>query len=103
MENLVTWKTGSIKKHSLSSLTFHCSKMFIKQSNEIFFIFYLFPRLLDHTETLERSGRKLNQGQQLLAETENIGASILNDLSHQRETIQSTRDKVRKEKKMHVR
>lgn len=50
--------------------------------------------LLDNTETLERSSRKLRQGHSLLAETESIGASILNDLSDQRETIQRSRSKV---------
>ncbi|TRY80338.1 hypothetical protein TCAL_04338 [Tigriopus californicus] len=51
--------------------------------------------LLDNTETLERSSRKLRQGHGLLAETESIGASILNDLTDQRETIQRSRSKLR--------
>ena len=51
-------------------------------------------RLLDNTEALERGGRKLNIGQRLLAETEGVGAAVLEDLSRQRETMQHARAKV---------
>ena len=51
-------------------------------------------RLLDNSEALERGGRKLNIGQRLLAETEGVGAAVLEDLSRQRETIQHARAKV---------
>ena len=57
-------------------------------------------RLLDNTESIERSGRKLNIGQSLLNETEDIGAAILNDLSGQRETISNARRKVSGNKTM---
>ena len=55
----------------------------------------LFHRLLDNTETLERGGRKLNQGRRLLAETESIGVEVLSDLGTQRESIQRARNRVR--------
>ena len=51
-------------------------------------------RLLDNNEALERGGRKLNIGQRLLAETEGIGAAVLDDLNRQRETMQHARAKV---------
>ena len=51
-------------------------------------------RLLDNSEALERGGRKLNIGQRLLAETEGVGAAVLEDLSRQRETLQNARAKV---------
>ena len=51
-------------------------------------------RLLDNNESLERGGRKLNIGQRLLAETEGVGAAVLEDLSRQRETLQNARAKV---------
>merc|ERR1712038_1661200 len=52
-------------------------------------------RLLDNNESLERGGRKLNIGQRLLAETEGVGAAVLEDLSRQRETLQNARAKPR--------
>ena len=55
---------------------------------------FLPSRLLDNNESLERGGRKLNIGQRLLAETEGVGAAVLEDLSRQRETLQNARAKV---------
>ena len=52
-------------------------------------------RLLENTESLERSSRKLDQGQEILAETESIGASVLNDLEHQKEVLFRSRNRVR--------
>ena len=52
-------------------------------------------RLIENTEKLERSGRRLTTGRRILNETESIGAAILNDLSSQREKIISARRKVR--------
>ena len=43
---------------------------------------------------MERSSRKLDQGRNLLEETESIGASVLTDLEHQREVIMRTRNRV---------
>ena len=54
----------------------------------------MFPRLLDNSESLERSSRKLDQGQELLTETEAIGASVLNDLEHQKEVLFRSRNRV---------
>jgi vesicle transport through interaction with t-SNAREs protein 1 len=55
----------------------------------------MFSRLLDNSESLERSSRKLDQGQELLTETEAIGASVLNDLEHQKEVLFRSRNRVR--------
>ncbi|XP_023223039.1 vesicle transport through interaction with t-SNAREs homolog 1A-like [Centruroides sculpturatus] len=52
-------------------------------------------QLLDNTERLERSSRKLHTGYKISVETEQIGAEILNDLHSQRETIQKARQKLR--------
>ena len=52
-------------------------------------------RLIDNTETLERSSRKLDQGHILLHETESVGASVLTDLQHQREVLSRARNRVR--------
>ena len=53
-----------------------------------------FFRLLENTETVERSGRKLEQGQQLLEESHDVGVTILNDLATQRETLTRARNRV---------
>ncbi len=50
--------------------------------------------MLDDAETVERSGRKLNVGHRLLTETEDLGASVLDDLAAQREKIRHARGKV---------
>jgi len=52
-------------------------------------------RLLDNTETLERSGRKLEQGESMLAETEQVGAGVLSDLAFQREVLTRSRNRLR--------
>ena len=57
-------------------------------------------RLIDNTENLERSTRKLDQGQELLQESESVGASVLVDLAHQREVLSRSRNRVRKRKKI---
>lgn len=52
-------------------------------------------RLLDTSERLERTGRDLTSGYQILLETEEIGSQVLRDLSEQRETIHKSRARVR--------
>jgi len=52
-------------------------------------------RLLDNTETLERSGRKLEQGEAMLAETEQVGSGVLSDLAYQREVLSRSRNRLR--------
>lgn len=52
-------------------------------------------RLLENTERLERTGNRLTQGYRLALETEQMGTQVLQDLHHQRETIQSTRTRLR--------
>ncbi|RZF47218.1 hypothetical protein LSTR_LSTR004927 [Laodelphax striatellus] len=52
-------------------------------------------RLLDNAEMVERSGKKLTAGYQVLLETEDIGNQVLRDLHSQRETIQKSRSRLR--------
>ena len=51
-------------------------------------------RLIENTETMERSSRKLDQGRNLLEETQSVGASVLSDLENQRETLMRSRNRV---------
>ncbi|KAK3590957.1 hypothetical protein CHS0354_034529 [Potamilus streckersoni] len=51
-------------------------------------------RLLDNTEKLERSSRKLEHGYRVVLETEQIGAQVLEDLSAQRQTIERSRNRL---------
>ncbi|PVV01514.1 hypothetical protein BB560_004066 [Smittium megazygosporum] len=48
-------------------------------------------RLLEDSERLERSGRRLQDSHRIAIETEAVGANILNDLRLQREQIVNTR------------
>lgn len=52
-------------------------------------------RLLDNTEQLERSSRKLETGYGLAIEAEHVGSEILNNLHSQRATIQHGRERLR--------
>ncbi|CAK1550347.1 unnamed protein product [Leptosia nina] len=52
-------------------------------------------KLLDNTERLERTGKNLHEGYRMVLETEQIGAAVLQDLHHQRETIQRSRGRLR--------
>ena len=51
-------------------------------------------RLLEDSETIDRSGRKLSRGRRLLEEARSTGAAVLGDLEHQRETLQRARNRV---------
>ncbi|CAI5775033.1 vesicle transport through interaction with t-SNAREs homolog 1A isoform X2 [Podarcis lilfordi] len=51
--------------------------------------------LLDNTERLERSSRRLEAGYQIAVETEQIGQDILENLSNDREKIQRARERLR--------
>ncbi|XP_018079912.1 vesicle transport through interaction with t-SNAREs 1A L homeolog isoform X2 [Xenopus laevis] len=51
--------------------------------------------LLDNTERLERSSRRLEAGYQVAVETEQIGQNILENLSQDREKIQRARERLR--------
>ncbi|XP_036121516.1 vesicle transport through interaction with t-SNAREs homolog 1A isoform X3 [Molossus molossus] len=51
--------------------------------------------LLDNTERLERSSRRLEAGYQIAVETEQIGQEVLENLSHDREKIQRARERLR--------
>ncbi|XP_056627000.1 vesicle transport through interaction with t-SNAREs homolog 1A isoform X2 [Triplophysa dalaica] len=51
--------------------------------------------LLDNTESLERSSRRLDAGYQIAVETEQIGQEILTNLATDREKIQRSRDRLR--------
>ncbi|XP_062373702.1 vesicle transport through interaction with t-SNAREs homolog 1A isoform X1 [Sardina pilchardus] len=51
--------------------------------------------LLDNTEMLERSSRRLAAGYQIAVETEQVGQEILSNLHTDREKIQRSRDRLR--------
>ncbi|KAM8924469.1 vesicle transport through interaction with t-SNAREs homolog 1A isoform 2-T2 [Pelodytes ibericus] len=51
--------------------------------------------LLDNTERLERSSRRLEAGYQVAIETEQVGQNILENLSQDREKIQRARERLR--------
>nr|CAI5840519.1 unnamed protein product [Callosobruchus analis] len=52
-------------------------------------------RLLENSESLERSNKKLEQGYKVIIETQEIGNHVLKNLSEQRETIQRSRNRLR--------
>lgn len=51
-------------------------------------------RLLDNSEKIERTGKKLEDSYRIILETQDIGNNVLQDLNHQRETIQKSRSRV---------
>lgn len=51
-------------------------------------------RLLDHSERIERSNNRLEEGYKICLETEEIGSQVLDELSDQREVIQRARNRV---------
>lgn len=51
-------------------------------------------RLLDNSERLERSGKRLEEGYRVIIETQDIGNQVLVNLNEQRETIQRSRARV---------
>lgn len=52
-------------------------------------------RLLDNSERLERTGNSLDDAYRVALETEEIGATVLTNLSQQRETIHRSRNRMR--------
>jgi len=52
-------------------------------------------QLIDNTERLERSSRKLQDGYRIAVETEQVGAGILSDLSTQRSVLSRTRERLK--------
>ncbi|XP_078486116.1 vesicle transport through interaction with t-SNAREs homolog 1A-like [Ciona intestinalis] len=52
-------------------------------------------RLLDNTERLENSSRRLEVGYRVVMETEKVGQDILDNLQRDRETISRTRQRLR--------
>ena len=48
-----------------------------------------------HVRILDSSNKQLEDGRRLLAETEQIGGSVLEDLSSQRETLQRARGRLK--------
>ncbi|XP_059158669.1 vesicle transport through interaction with t-SNAREs homolog 1A-like [Physella acuta] len=51
-------------------------------------------RLLDNSETLERTSRRLDHGYRIAIETEQMGSQILDDLHSQRQTITRSRGRL---------
>jgi len=52
-------------------------------------------RLLNNSEQIERTGKKLEDGYRIVLETQEIGTEIMQNLHHQRETIQRSRARLR--------
>ncbi|TDG50361.1 hypothetical protein AWZ03_003266 [Drosophila navojoa] len=52
-------------------------------------------RLLENSERIERTGNRLTEGYRVAIETEALGAQVLSDLHHQRETLQGARARLR--------
>jgi len=52
-------------------------------------------QLIANTERLERTSRKLQDAYRVTVETEEIGSSVLQNLSQQRETLTRARDRLR--------
>ncbi|KAI6189292.1 T-SNARE coiled-coil-like proteiny domain-containing protein [Aphelenchoides fujianensis] len=52
-------------------------------------------QLIANTERLERTGRKIQDAYRVTVETEEIGSSVLQNLSQQRETLTRARDRLR--------
>ncbi|XP_077866012.1 vesicle transport through interaction with t-SNAREs homolog 1A-like isoform X2 [Saccoglossus kowalevskii] len=52
-------------------------------------------RLLDNTERLDRTSRRLEQGYAIAVETEQLGADILDNLQDDRRKIERARDRLR--------
>lgn len=51
-------------------------------------------RLLDNSERIERTGRRLDEGYRVVLESQEIGTQVLQNLHEQRETIQRSRNRV---------
>lgn len=51
-------------------------------------------RLLDVSEQIEETGKHLSNGYRIAIETEELGSKVLQDLHSQRETIQSSLNRV---------
>ncbi|VDN35114.1 unnamed protein product [Gongylonema pulchrum] len=52
-------------------------------------------QLIENTERLERTSRRLQDTYRMVIETEQIGAEVLGDLNSQRETITRARERMR--------
>ncbi|XP_062518378.1 vesicle transport through interaction with t-SNAREs homolog 1A-like [Corticium candelabrum] len=52
-------------------------------------------KLLDNTEKLDRSSRRLDEGYKIALETQEIGNEIMDNLSRDRETITRARERLR--------
>ncbi|XP_030372738.1 vesicle transport through interaction with t-SNAREs homolog 1A [Scaptodrosophila lebanonensis] len=52
-------------------------------------------RLLENSERIERTGNRLTEGYRVAVDTEQLGTQVLNDLHHQRETLQGARARLR--------
>lgn len=52
-------------------------------------------RLLENSDRLERTGNQIQEGYRIAVETEEIGAQVLSNLSHQRDAIKRNRNRLR--------
>ncbi|KAA0188194.1 Vesicle transport through interaction with t-SNAREs 1, partial [Fasciolopsis buskii] len=61
---------------------------------EVLFDSDMRARLLENTERVAKSGDRLQSGLKVALQTEEVGGSILNDLSEQREKLQRSRNRL---------
>ncbi|XP_065910159.1 vesicle transport through interaction with t-SNAREs homolog 1A-like [Dysidea avara] len=52
-------------------------------------------QLLDNTETVDRTSRRLDEGKRIARETEEIGLEVIGNLHGQRETLEKSRHRLR--------
>ncbi|XP_055917961.1 vesicle transport through interaction with t-SNAREs homolog 1A [Eupeodes corollae] len=52
-------------------------------------------RLLENSERIERTGNRLVEGYRIAVETEELSTQVLQDLHHQRETLNNARSRLR--------
>ncbi|KAF7204306.1 transcript variant X1 [Nothobranchius furzeri] len=67
----------------------------ISTESQLFLCLLQRAHLLDNTEKLERSSRRLEAGYQIAVETEQVGQEILSNLHTDREKIQRARERLR--------
>ncbi|KDO25064.1 hypothetical protein SPRG_09203 [Saprolegnia parasitica CBS 223.65] len=59
-----------------------------------------YDRIVTNTNRLQRSSDQLEQSKRIVAETEQIGITVMDTLAQQRETLLSTHDKVRETREL---
>ncbi|XP_054437497.1 vesicle transport through interaction with t-SNAREs homolog 1A isoform X3 [Pteronotus mesoamericanus] len=87
---------GNSSENQVSpSPVFGCYQLEFRHVNTLIKLREERAHLLDNTERLERSSRRLEAGYQIAVETEQIGQEMLENLSHDREKIKRARERLR--------